>query len=186
MNNILDVALNAMDENCIKQHGERNGNTKVSWINYTENQRREVMAAVLDAVELARGELTWGDIMDGVRRYGNHMTNLQIIAQLDKERMTPETGEAQRNDDDMRSEWLAAGGEIHGPIVETVTMPEAEYFRFRMSLAATSEDTKRLDYIERRFEIATTTGRYLADSMSWGKSRNGRTLRETIDKERCQ
>lgn len=40
------------------------------------------------------------------------------------------------NGTEMRAEWIAAGGEIHGPNVETVTMPEADYFRFRVSLEA--------------------------------------------------
>lgn len=38
------------------------------------------------------------------------------------------------NDDAIRNEWRAAGGDIHGPNVETVTMPEADYFKFRRSL----------------------------------------------------
>lgn len=35
------------------------------------------------------------------------------------------------NEDFMRQEWQHFGGEIHGPIVETVSMPEAKYFEFR-------------------------------------------------------
>jgi hypothetical protein len=31
----------------------------------------------------------------------------------------------------LRDEWRTAGGDIHGPIVETVSMPEAAYFEFR-------------------------------------------------------
>lgn len=31
----------------------------------------------------------------------------------------------------MRNEWLQAGGKIHGPNVETVSMPESLYFKFR-------------------------------------------------------
>jgi len=31
----------------------------------------------------------------------------------------------------MRDEWLQAGGQIHGPNVETVSMPESLYFKFR-------------------------------------------------------
>ena len=42
---------------------------------------------------------------------------------------------AELTDDDLRSEWRAAGGEMHGPRVETVTMPEAAYLKFRRSLA---------------------------------------------------
>jgi len=38
------------------------------------------------------------------------------------------------SDQDMRDEWRASGGHIHGPNVETVTMPEADYFRFRAAL----------------------------------------------------
>jgi hypothetical protein len=41
-----------------------------------------------------------------------------------------------QGDAEMRAEWIAAGGKIHGPNVETVTMPEADYFRFRTALAA--------------------------------------------------
>lgn len=36
---------------------------------------------------------------------------------------------------EMRDEWVAAGGSIHGPNVETVTMPEERYFEFREALA---------------------------------------------------
>lgn len=39
-------------------------------------------------------------------------------------------------DEQIRTEWRKAGGGIHGPFVETVTMLEAEYFNFRRSLAA--------------------------------------------------
>lgn len=42
-------------------------------------------------------------------------------------------------EDALRAEWRAAGGEIHGPNVETVTMPEADYFRFRSALATTGK-----------------------------------------------
>lgn len=35
----------------------------------------------------------------------------------------------------IRQEWRAAGGSIHGPNVETVTMTEADYFKFRRSLS---------------------------------------------------
>lgn len=34
----------------------------------------------------------------------------------------------------MRHEWYKAGGSIHGPNVETVTMPESAYFEFRRGL----------------------------------------------------
>lgn len=37
-------------------------------------------------------------------------------------------------DDELRAEWRAAGGAIHGPNVETVTMPERQYFAFRRGL----------------------------------------------------
>lgn len=43
------------------------------------------------------------------------------------------------NDQQMREEWKAAGGSIHGPNVETVCMPESEYFKFRKSLVAQGE-----------------------------------------------
>lgn len=46
-----------------------------------------------------------------------------------------QVGEVQ-GDTEMRSEWIAAGGRIHGPNVETVTMPESDYFRFRAALTA--------------------------------------------------
>lgn len=40
----------------------------------------------------------------------------------------------------MRAEWRAAGGDIHGPITETVTMPEEDYFRFRAEIEAAKRD----------------------------------------------
>lgn len=39
-------------------------------------------------------------------------------------------------EDGIRAEWRNAGGSIHGPNVETVTMPESAYFAFRRYLAA--------------------------------------------------
>ena len=47
--------------------------------------------------------------------------------QLPKEVETDEQAEEY-----MRAEWRLNGGSVHGPNVETVTMPEALYFRFRM------------------------------------------------------
>lgn len=38
-------------------------------------------------------------------------------------------------DEEIRIEWRKAGGGIHGPNVETVTMPKAEYFGLRRSFA---------------------------------------------------
>lgn len=35
---------------------------------------------------------------------------------------------------EMQQEWKAAGGEVHGPRVETVTMPEDLYFKFRQGI----------------------------------------------------
>ena len=37
----------------------------------------------------------------------------------------------------MRKEWRDAGGSVHGPNVETVTMPEEAYFKFRWKLHST-------------------------------------------------
>lgn len=37
-------------------------------------------------------------------------------------------------DEQIRAEWLAAGGGVHGPNVETVTMPESRYFKFRRGI----------------------------------------------------
>jgi hypothetical protein len=44
------------------------------------------------------------------------------------------------------------------------------------------EDTARLDYIERTFTCVTNQERYLPLQILWGKSANGRTLREACDK----
>lgn len=41
----------------------------------------------------------------------------------------------------MRREWVMAGGGVHGPRVETVTMPEANYFEFRRSLSLNSDES---------------------------------------------
>ncbi len=43
-------------------------------------------------------------------------------------------------------------------------------------------DSDRLDYIERTFSGMTNLERYLPVQMHWGKSANGRTLREACDK----
>jgi len=34
----------------------------------------------------------------------------------------------------MRKEWRDAGGSVHGPNIETVTMPEEAYFKFRWKI----------------------------------------------------
>jgi Lar family restriction alleviation protein len=44
------------------------------------------------------------------------------------------------------------------------------------------DDTRRLDWIERTFRGMSNGERYLPLVMGWGKSRNGRTLREAADK----
>ena len=44
------------------------------------------------------------------------------------------------------------------------------------------KDSKRLDYIERKFSGMTNRERYLPVQMVWGKGCNGRTLREACDK----
>jgi hypothetical protein len=43
-------------------------------------------------------------------------------------------------DEDIRAEWRAAGGSMHGPNIETVTMPEEEYFKFRRAIAAAPQE----------------------------------------------
>lgn len=40
------------------------------------------------------------------------------------------------SEQEMRDEWLGAGGRIHGPHTETVTMPESDYFKFRSNMVA--------------------------------------------------
>ena len=44
------------------------------------------------------------------------------------------------------------------------------------------DDSARLNWIEQRFNGMTNGERYLPREMLWGKSCNGRTLREAIDK----
>ena len=39
-------------------------------------------------------------------------------------------------DEQMRNEWCSAGGDMHGPITETVVMPLADYLNFRRDLDA--------------------------------------------------
>lgn len=39
------------------------------------------------------------------------------------------------SDEALREEWLNAGGAVHGPNIETVTMPESAYFQFRRSIS---------------------------------------------------
>ena len=41
-------------------------------------------------------------------------------------------------DEQMRNEWCSAGGDMHGPITETVVMPLADYLNFRRDLDAIS------------------------------------------------
>lgn len=66
-------------------------------------------------------------LSQGVQSSGNsgELANVQQGAQ----------GEA-LTDEAMRAEWREAGGAIHGPNVETVTMPEANYFKLRRTFAA--------------------------------------------------
>jgi hypothetical protein len=47
-----------------------------------------------------------------------------------------EAGNMQLSEKEIRDEWHKAGGSIHGPRVEKVTMPEQQYFAFRRSIAA--------------------------------------------------
>ena len=55
-------------------------------------------------------------------------------------------------DDDLRAEWHKAGGSIHGPRVETVSMPEERYFAFRRMLGNLKHpDTLTLDANEVHF-----------------------------------
>lgn len=49
-------------------------------------------------------------------------------------------------------------------------------------IAGALRDAERLDYIERTFTGMSNGERYLPRVMGWGKSRNGRTLREACDK----
>lgn len=49
-------------------------------------------------------------------------------------------------------------------------------------IAGALRDAERLDYIERTFTGMSNGERYLPLVMGWGKSRNGRTLREACDK----
>jgi hypothetical protein len=73
-------------------------------------------------------------------------------------------------DDEIRAEWLKAGGSIHGPRVETVTMPEKLYFKFRRSLAPMTnvpnlDNDNSLDLME-----------------FWNKHQNGRRYRDLFPK----
>lgn len=59
----------------------------------------------------------------------------------------------------------------------------AEQMRaYRLQPSGAGEDAARLDYIERTFSGMTNRERYLPVQMIWGKSCNGRTLREACDK----
>lgn len=55
---------------------------------------------------------------------------LEALKAMD-EAIGDDDARAPLSDDELRAEWLAAGGEIHGPNVETVSMPEAKYFELR-------------------------------------------------------
>lgn len=61
-------------------------------------------------------------------------------------RQPPQQGAAV-TDDEIRAEWRAAGGSMHGPNVETVTMPEAQYLQFRRSLTLQAEGAPKEFFI---------------------------------------
>lgn len=50
--------------------------------------------------------------------------------------------------DVMREEWYESGGDIHGPNVETVTMPERSYFKFRRALSGALNAAERQALLE--------------------------------------
>lgn len=43
------------------------------------------------------------------------------------------------SDDEIRAEWKSAGGRMYGPNVETVAMPETDYFTFRRNFRVSDE-----------------------------------------------
>ncbi|WDS36193.1 hypothetical protein [Pseudoxanthomonas sp.] len=56
----------------------------------------------------------------------------------------------------------------------------------RAAVEQASEDSARLDWLERTYSGVTNRERYLPVQMIWGKGCNGRSLREAIDKYRAR
>lgn len=74
--------------------------------------------------------------------------------------------------------------EASGPQAETEDAAIAAWNTRTHSaeIAGALRDAERMDYIERTFTGMSNGERYLPLVMGWGKSRNGRTLREACDK----
>lgn len=56
-------------------------------------------------------------------------------------------------DELLRMEWRIAGGNFHGPNIETVTMPEADYFKFRRSLDVTAAPAVVVDEVKELIDL---------------------------------
>lgn len=74
------------------------------------------------------------------------------------------------------------GGNPNISDVETIAAAVNFLRTHSAEIAGALRDAERLDYIERTFTGMSNGERYLPRVMGWGKSRNGRTLREACDK----
>jgi len=77
---------------------------------YSVKEAREAASATIGKV---RGMLTaYADLLEQIERAREGVSDAEIMA-----------------------EWVKADGSVHGPNVETVTMPQAKYLAFRRSVA---------------------------------------------------
>lgn len=109
----------------------------------------------------------------------------------------PPRDDAALTEDAIRAEWRAAGGSIHGPHVETMTMAEELYFAFRRGLPApvtapTSNPSDVSDYLRRLRELCERSGISLfegeqeatGDRWRW-RDENGHTSNACLYSERA-
>jgi hypothetical protein len=100
----------------------------------SQNERLIELLSIIATWKLPKTGETWPDgrprsyeSKHGSRGVEAYMKKIAQEA-LDVLKVEPFSEEA------IRLEWKNAGGSVHGPKVETVTMSETEYFKFRRSL----------------------------------------------------
>lgn len=85
------------------------------------------------AEPVAQGEADMCDCdADKYNKLPHHADCAALAAQ-------PRAVPAEASDAELMAEWFKADGSVHGPNVETVTMPQAKYLAFRRSLAKPAE-----------------------------------------------
>jgi hypothetical protein len=73
-------------------------------------------------------------LADGLRRIGEFESAEMLTAYADLLEQIERAREGV-SDAEIMAEWFKADGSVHGPNVETVTMPQAKYLAFRRSVA---------------------------------------------------